>query len=64
MFEKMNEQIASYGVVPVVVLNDTKDAKPLAEGRPSSPSANVWQQPFVHFPMSRRYTLAMLTSSW
>ena len=31
MFEKMNEQIASYGVVPVVVLNDTKDAKPLAE---------------------------------
>lgn len=31
MFEKMNEQLASYGVVPVVVLNDTKDAKPLAE---------------------------------
>ena len=31
MYEKMNEQIASYGVVPVVVLNDTKDALPLAK---------------------------------
>ena len=31
MFEKMNEKLSSYGVVPVVVLNDTKDAKPLAE---------------------------------
>ncbi len=31
MFESMNEQIASYGVVPVVVLNDVKDAKPLAD---------------------------------
>ena len=31
MFESMNEKIASYGVVPVVVLNDVKDAKPLAD---------------------------------
>jgi len=31
MLEKMNEKLSSYGVVPVVVLNDTKDAKPLAE---------------------------------
>ena len=31
MFESMNEQIASYGVVPVVVLTDVKDAKPLAD---------------------------------
>ncbi len=27
----MNDQIASYGVVPVVVLNDAKDAEPLAQ---------------------------------
>ena len=27
----MNDQIASYGVVPVVVLNDVKDAEPLAQ---------------------------------
>ncbi len=27
----MNEKLASYGVVPVVVLNDTKDALPLAK---------------------------------
>ena len=31
MYEKMNEQLASYGVVPVVVLNDAKDAEPLAK---------------------------------
>ena len=31
MFEKMNEQLGSYGVVPVVVLNDVKDARPLAD---------------------------------
>ena len=31
MFEKMNEQISSCGVVPVVVLNDVKDARPLAQ---------------------------------
>lgn len=30
MQEKMNQKIASYGVVPVVVLNDSKDARPLA----------------------------------
>jgi len=31
MFEEMNQKIGSYGVVPVVVLNDTKDALPLAK---------------------------------
>lgn len=31
MNEKMNEQLASFGVVPVVVLNDAKDARPLAK---------------------------------
>lgn len=31
MNEKMNEQIAAFGVVPVVVLNDAKDARPLAQ---------------------------------
>lgn len=31
MQEKMNQKIASYGVVPVVVLNDSKDARPLAD---------------------------------
>ncbi|MBR3350041.1 MAG: bifunctional 4-hydroxy-2-oxoglutarate aldolase/2-dehydro-3-deoxy-phosphogluconate aldolase [Solobacterium sp.] len=31
MFEKMNEQLGAYGVVPVVVLNDVKDALPLAK---------------------------------
>ena len=31
MFESMNEQIANFGVVPVVVLEDAKDAKPLAD---------------------------------
>ncbi len=31
MNEKMNEQLASFGVVPVVVLNDVKDARPLAQ---------------------------------
>ena len=30
MFEKMNEQLSSFGVVPVVVLNNAKDAEPLA----------------------------------
>ena len=30
MFDKMNEKLSSYGVVPVVVLNDAKDAEPLA----------------------------------
>ncbi len=31
MFDKMNEQLAAFGVVPVVVLNDAKDARPLAQ---------------------------------
>ena len=31
MFEEMNQKIGSYAVVPVVVLNDTKDALPLAK---------------------------------
>lgn len=31
MSMNIDEQIAAYGVVPVVVLNHTKDAKPLAE---------------------------------
>lgn len=31
MNEKMNEQLASFGVVPVVVLNDAKDARSLAK---------------------------------
>lgn len=31
MFEEMNEKLGSFGVVPVVVLNDAKDAEPLAK---------------------------------
>ncbi|MDO4438595.1 MAG: bifunctional 4-hydroxy-2-oxoglutarate aldolase/2-dehydro-3-deoxy-phosphogluconate aldolase [Eubacteriales bacterium] len=31
MFEEMNEKLGKFGVVPVVVLNDAKDAEPLAK---------------------------------
>ena len=31
MYETMNQKISAFGVVPVVVLNDAKDAKPLAD---------------------------------
>ena len=31
MFEEMNEKLSSFGVVPVVVLNDAEKAVPLAK---------------------------------
>ena len=31
MFEEMNEKLSAFGVVPVVVIDDAKDALPLAE---------------------------------
>ena len=31
MFEEMNERLAAFGVIPVVVIEDAKDAVPLAE---------------------------------
>ena len=31
MFEEMNERLAAFGVIPVVVIQDAKDAAPLAE---------------------------------